>query len=286
MISIVVPVYNKQASIRETLNSILEQKGTDFEIVLVNDGSTDSSIDIIKSYPSDDRLTIINIENRGVSFARNVGILNSIGEYIAFIDADDIWHESYLYEMLNLINKYPKAGLYYAQSSICKEELGEYLFKGINTGPVENYYLIVDSLPILTSCTIVSRRCFNEVGMFNPQYSHGEDLDMWKRIVQSYEIVVNNRILTFYNSSKTIERASNKTPDIRNKFAYHIRLNKVSNRFERDFWFRHMYGTLSIYLRDGKFQYVLLFLIKHFRFAPKLVFYKFVQKRKIQLNQK
>ena len=110
-ISIVIPLYNKEKFIARTLESVLAQTFKNFEVLIVNDGSTDSSVEVAKKY-IDDRFRIINQKNSGVSAARNKGIKLARAKYIAFLDADDTWEPNFLSEIQRLIKKYPQAGLY------------------------------------------------------------------------------------------------------------------------------------------------------------------------------
>jgi glycosyltransferase involved in cell wall biosynthesis len=109
--TIIIPLYNKEAHIKATLDSVLAQTFENFEVIIVNDGSTDRSMDIISTF-KDKRIQIINKKNEGVSTARNLGIKNAKGDFIAFLDADDIWYPTHLEDLKNLIAHFPNCGLY------------------------------------------------------------------------------------------------------------------------------------------------------------------------------
>src|SRR5690606_12962360 len=93
--SIIVPLYNKEKYLKATLKSVLQQTFIDFEIIIVNDGSTDKSLEIAKSFKNE-RIKIYTQENQGVSAARNLGIEKSTSEYCCFLDADDVWKDNHL----------------------------------------------------------------------------------------------------------------------------------------------------------------------------------------------
>ena len=112
MISVVIPLYNKSHTIVNTLSTVINQIYTDFEIVIVDDGSTDNGVNTIVQHFSDPRIRIINQPNAGVSAARNRGVKESIYKYVAFLDADDEWHPDYLSIMAKTILQYPNAALY------------------------------------------------------------------------------------------------------------------------------------------------------------------------------
>lgn len=120
MFSVVISLYNKAHTIERTLQSVLKQTFTDFEIIIVNDGSTDNGVETIQKHASDLRIHIINQENQGVSVARNRGIKESKFDYIAFLDGDDEWHPDFLLKVKEAIEKYPNAG-FYGTSSIHRD---------------------------------------------------------------------------------------------------------------------------------------------------------------------
>ena len=111
MFSVVIPLFNKAQTINDTLQSVLKQSFKDFEVIIVNDGSTDNSLEVVKSY-YDSRIKIVSQKNNGVSAARNTGIRNSNFEHVAFLDGDDLWEPDFLFQMSRAINKYPEAGMY------------------------------------------------------------------------------------------------------------------------------------------------------------------------------
>ena len=106
--SVIIPLYNKENFIENTIKSVLNQSFTDFELIVVDDCSTDRSLNIVKEIINN-KIRIINHDlNSGLSSSRNTGITNSRGNYIAFLDADDLWKETFLEEILNLINEFPE----------------------------------------------------------------------------------------------------------------------------------------------------------------------------------
>lgn len=111
MFSVVIPLYNKELSIINTIQSVLDQTFQNFEIVVVNDGSTDRSVEMVEQF-NDPRIRIINKSNGGVSSARNRGIQEAKYELVAFLDADDFWEPEYLYEMIKLIKEFPQAAIW------------------------------------------------------------------------------------------------------------------------------------------------------------------------------
>ena len=182
--SIIIPLYNKERSIRTALESVLGQHYTNFEVIVVNDGSTDNSLKNAESIV-DPRIRLLNKPNGGVSSARNRGIKESTGDWIAFFDADDVLYPNALEEYKFLIEQFPEAKV--VSTSVDQTN------KKYNSRP--NRYLITDYDLAETICTAktgfavtnsdcicVRRDCFDHVGLFNENYTHGEDLDMWQRL--------------------------------------------------------------------------------------------------------
>ena len=181
MFSIVIPLYNKENSIQSTLKSILSQTYQKFEIVVVDDGSTDESAQKVLEI-SDERIRLIRKENGGVCSARNKGIIESKYDYIALLDADDTWDENYLNEQACMIKDFPNAkmwGVNYAE--ISNGELARYLPTGLSKnyrGYVEDYFYIKGRISDLfcSSSVVVKREVFDDVGFFDERIK-------WTRLI-------------------------------------------------------------------------------------------------------
>ena len=188
MISVVIPLYNKEASIAHTLECVLEQSYRDFEIVIVDDGSKDNSPAIVESF-SDTRIRLIRQENAGVSVARNKGIEEAKGEYVAFLDADDEWDIYHLENLSELIKKYPQCRAFATcyKFDIKGEDrpciLNKMPFDG-EYGVLKNYFEVASCShpPVCSSATCVEKKLLCEVGGFPVGIKSGEDLLTWARI--------------------------------------------------------------------------------------------------------
>jgi len=109
--SVIIPLYNKRSYIRRAVDSVLSQALTDFELIVVDDGSTDGSVEELNKLIHDSRLRLIKQCNQGVGAARNTGIHNALANWIAFIDADDMWLTNHLCELKELVDRFPESGL-------------------------------------------------------------------------------------------------------------------------------------------------------------------------------
>ena len=203
MISVVIPLYNKENSILATIQSVVNQTYTDFELLIVDDGSTDNGASIAASYP-DTRIRVIQKENGGVCSARNRGIQEAKGEYIALLDADDQWDMKYLEEQMRMVADYPNAamwGINFAELSDGKliRKLATGLPDGYR-GYVENYFQMQGRVSDLfcSSSVLIRKVIFDKVGMFDERIKYAEDSDMWFRIISNYPVAFYDRYMVFY----------------------------------------------------------------------------------------
>lgn len=225
MFTVIIPLYNKELSISKTINSVLDQSFHKFEIVVVNDGSTDRSLEVVGQF-DDPRIRIINKPNGGVSSARNVGLKEAKYKFVAFLDADDYWEQDYLFEMSKLIGDFPKAAIWGCNYDLYSD--GKYQHNNINLEPfyrneVFNYFEIAKTnLLFWSSAVILNKNKAVEIGGFDERISIGEDLDMWLRMILNFPPpIYYNNILTHYNLDAP-NRAMNHKHKYSNSFLFYI----------------------------------------------------------------
>ncbi len=199
MFSIVIPLYNKELSIPKTLQSVLNQTFVAFEVVIVNDGSTDKSVEKVEAF-NDPRIRLIHQVNAGVSAARNRGIEEAKYEWICFLDADDLWDKDYLQYLNETIStnkdiKVISSGftLFYSDKNKVPNIP--------NCEGIEDYFSVFLSnkrTVTHSSAICVNKDVFKNVGLFNNSLTHGEDIEMWERIAFKYDFYFINKTLTFY----------------------------------------------------------------------------------------
>ena len=195
LVSVIIPLFNKAAHIEETVRSVLVQSYRKFELIVVNDGSTDRGPEIARSF-KDPRVRVIDQENAGVSAARNRGISATRGELVAFLDGDDLWNPDFLAAVLRLNRQYPLAGLYATAYQIRRRHRGliDPQFKEIPSPPWEGimprYFrsAALGKPPVCASACCAPRHVLNEVGGFAAGRRMGEDLDLWARIALRYPV--------------------------------------------------------------------------------------------------
>lgn len=213
--SVVIPLYNKENHIIRAVKSVIDQSYEKFELIIVDDGSTDASLRRVETI-SDQRIKVIKQENGGVSAARNKGIDEAQYDYVAFLDADDEWKFNYLANIKQLIDQFPHAGAYatayeYRSGRTSVKPCYHYShFAPDWCGIVPDYHQCAINSPIISaSSVVVLKKVFTQVGKFPIGITRGEDLDMWSRIALNYDIVFKNTILSVYHLNAD-ERATQK----------------------------------------------------------------------------
>ncbi|MDO6440367.1 glycosyltransferase family A protein [Cyclobacterium sp. 1_MG-2023] len=217
MFSIIIPLYNKIGFISRALDSVVNQTYKEYEIIVVNDGSTDGSEKIVQNNFGD-KVKVINQKNQGVSTARNTGIAHAKYPYIAFLDADDIWHPDYLYSVNKTIeaNEYP--GILGTNFIRFKsfEELDLPNYPDVDAIPVKNYSIAeyfnktINHTLIFTSCIVMKKEFFDTNAGFDPPLKFGEDLDVWFRAILLYGKLVYVQKKLVYYSREDLSAATKK----------------------------------------------------------------------------
>lgn len=231
MISVVIPLYNKEKSISSTLQSVFEQTYTDYEVIVVDDGSTDNSLEVVRSFVQllnvHSLIRIIHKDNGGVCSARNRGIKEARGEYIALLDADDQWDKKYLEEQVKMIADFPEAamwGINFAEMNDGKlaRKLETKLPDGYR-GYVDHYFEMKGRISDLfcSSSVVIRREMFDKVGMFDERIKYAEDSDMWFRIIATHKVAFYDRYMVFYQWDAE-NRAMKRQRDLRYFLPYFV----------------------------------------------------------------
>ena len=206
--SVIIPLYNKAPYVAKAVQSVLSQTLDDYELVIVDDGSTDQSAKIAsKAIEGHDNCRMIRQENEGVSMARNNGVAISYGDYLCFLDADDWWNPCFLEEMAGLIAEFPDAGIYGTNYTIVNETKHKTRIAPIVVEPgfekgYINYcqvYAKTLAMPLTSISVAMPRHVFEATGGFPEGITLGEDFLLWIRIALKYKVVFLNKPLAFYN---------------------------------------------------------------------------------------
>lgn len=266
-VSIITAAYNHVKFIRQSVESAQGQTYRDFEHIVVDDGSSDGTADVLRSFG--DKITYIRQDNCGAHAAINRGIRMSSGEYIAILDSDDAWLPHKLERQMQTFKQHPEAGLVYAQAYIIDDE-GEFINNGEPGGkPFANPHRAFDELlrenciPILTA--VLRRTCIEQVGFFNESLKATSDWDMWIRIAAKWPVIFVPEALALYriheNSTwqalmKTgrvnkehlliLENAAAAFPERRENINAIFRHTAVRTGY--GLWYRHQYSKAIGYL--------------------------------------
>lgn len=201
--SVVIPLYNKEHYIEKTLQSVLRQTYTDYEVIVVDDGSSDHSLEVAQHVKSN-KIKIFSQENSGVSVARNTGIRHASGTYIAFLDADDEWRDNYLENIEALTNLYPESDIFVTAYAV---NMGNGTVKYSTrltpeTGCLDSYWTTLSKGYdfVWTSATTIRRQALLDAGSFKPGEKIGQDLDMWARVARNNpKVAYSSHICVDYN---------------------------------------------------------------------------------------
>lgn len=210
-ISVVIPLFNKGVDILDTIESAIDQTLPAEEILIIDDGSTDCGERLVTALILSDskyhNVRLVSQKNGGVSSARNLGVELSIGEYVAFLDADDIWERHFLEEISNLISDFPQAQAYATryQKVVAGERYVDPLIRDqsqLSEPKILNDYFAISAkgdLPFMTSSICIEKKLFDALGGFPLKEAMGEDQDLWAKIALNAEMVVSPKILAFYH---------------------------------------------------------------------------------------
>ncbi|MBF0445019.1 MAG: glycosyltransferase family 2 protein [Magnetococcales bacterium] len=207
VISVVIPLFNQEDLIANTIKSVISQSFSKWELIVVDDGSTDMGVDKVRAI-QDSRIKILHQTNQGVSAARNLGVKASVTDLIALLDADDFWKPGYLENMWQLTQKYPDCGVYGAKYIITYPEGGgkEALLNGIPQGLwhgiIDDYFALaaISDPPLHSSSIVVKKEAITAIGGFPLGVVRGEDLLTWAKLACRYQIAYSTNILSTYNS--------------------------------------------------------------------------------------
>ncbi|HMJ08789.1 MAG TPA: glycosyltransferase [Pyrinomonadaceae bacterium] len=188
-VSVIIPNYNYDKYISKAIDSVLAQTYTNIEIIVVDDGSIDNSLSVLEKYG--DQITVLKQQNQGVSPARNAGVAHSSGEYLAFLDADDIWLPEKLERQMERFLGSPEVGLVHCSMTFIDGD-GNPSGNATNgiEGRVAEKILLFEGVGIIGagSTGLVSRKAFDEVGGFDPMQTTAADWDFSYQVATKYEI--------------------------------------------------------------------------------------------------
>jgi glycosyltransferase involved in cell wall biosynthesis len=236
LISVIIPAYNVAPYVGETLAAVFAQTFTDFEVIVINDGSPDTEEFELAIQPYRERICYLKQENRGASGARNSGLRAARGELIAFLDADDLWSPNYLDEQINFMRDF-ECDLACADAMIfgVSADAGRtYMDSLMPDAPAEDRVtfleLVTADRSLITSGIVARRNLILEVGLFDEALRNAQDFDLWLRLAKhGARLAYQRRVLLHYRS-----RPNSLTGDAINS---HQRELRVFDKIERSYEF-------------------------------------------------
>lgn len=268
-ISIIIPLYNKEHCITDTINSVLKQSYSNFELVIIDDGSTDKSVEIVSSI-IDNRIKLITQLNSGASIARNNGARIASSKYLLFLDADDIILPNALNSIVNLAHKYPNKQVYTGNYITQRKRKSKIACMYLNECEIINPFKEIyhKRWNIRLGSFIVEKELFFEIGGFSTDIIIGEDTYFTNKLIEACNPVYTPLIMMIYK----IEHNSLSRKKIR--FEKHIEnfytlnsANKYQQLIEKRILFKHIFrGVLS---KEPEFS--LKLLKKHFVHIPSII---------------
>lgn len=237
--SIIIPLYNKENYIESTLKSVLNQSYENFEIIVVNDGSTDNSLQFVKNFENK-KIKIVNQQNKGVSTARNNGIKSAKGNYIALLDADDYWYPNHLQSFVDSILKFKNESIFCNNYEIetVKNNIKPasfYFQQNIdNIFVIKNYFKAsLQSSIAWTSSMCIKKEVFKSNFWFDEQIKSSQDTDLWIRLGLNYNFVFNKNISARH--LKFIENSLSKSKNLESRLQT---LEKYTKEEENHFYLK------------------------------------------------
>lgn len=271
--SVIIPLYNKQDTIKRAIDSVLAQNGYEFEIIVVDDGSIDLGVDIVEGY-DDSRVHCIRQTNHGVSTARNNGWRAAHYPLISFLDADDEWEDGFLNDISSLIDQYPQAAVwgtsYWVFNGKQRTPAAIALPVG-SIGILDDYFQVAaDGAPVLIPSGIcMHRMVLEKTGGFPEGIKNGEDLFLWARLVREYSIAYCNhpRVVYYQGAEHFLDVRKPPEPDLFGKYLLSL-LRQENTRGLRHYYSNWMKMRAFAYLCLGERRNGLKAVIIALRYRP------------------
>ncbi|WP_299487738.1 glycosyltransferase [Acaryochloris sp. IP29b_bin.137] len=230
-VSVIIPAYNAMPYLPQTVESVLQQTFNNFEVLIIDDASTDETVEWA-SQLEDRRVSLIqHDQNQGLATTRNMGINRAKGDYIAFLDADDVWEPTKLSKQIQVLNRDTHIGLIYTSAAIINEEgqtTGR-MFKAFKEGNVWEL-LIQGNFVDCPSSVMVRRECFDQVGLFDINFRCVEDWEMWIRIAKRYRFAaIHEPLVKFRMVSNSLSKNYHLM-----ETSFHQVINKVFQSVDTD----------------------------------------------------
>lgn len=258
LFSVVISLYNKEGYILDTLNSVFNQNYQNFEVIVINDGSTDNSLKKLNTI-CDKRLHCFTIKNSGVSVARNLGIKKSKGAFICLLDADDYWYPNHLDSFVKVIYEFPNAVVfcnnYEMQLSKNIKRISKYSYLPLSS----DYCIITDYFKsslinsiAWTSAVCISNSVFKTSNYwFDENIASGQDTDLWVRLGLHFPFVFNKEITAIHNKNISDSLSKSKNGKYRFIFTQKYRNEEKNNFYLKKFMDKNRFSVIVRFLHES-----------------------------------
>lgn len=263
MFSVVIPLYNKELSIQNTIKSVLQQSFQEFEIVVVNDGSTDASVARVEEI-DDSRIRVVHQKNQGVSAARNKGVAEAKFSWIAFLDGDDLWETNHLQEVNEMIQLYPQEKVFATSFEYSDNRPMFRHPRDSKIVKVDDYFkdALKESM-MWTSVVVVAKEAFNQAGKFDIQLNRGEDLDLWARLARFNSLVKSSAITGVYRVEA--ENRSTASFDIKKSRVFSYSFYQARSDSEKQYYREQITKTLRSFLVSKDIRLFIKLYARHWK---------------------
>ena len=232
-ISVIIPLYNKASEVERTLRSVLAQKTQPMEIIIVDDGSTDRSLEVVRGVESP-LIKLFTQTNQGVSAARNRAIAEAQGEWVALLDADDRWCEDYLSEQISMIERYPDCGAYATAFKVDDGVREVVADTPQSEGEVDFFEESMHRYVMIPSATLLRRELVLELGGFPVGMRMGEDQYLWTKVARRGKVAFSPKPLVIYSRAAENRSATIFRPEVSNfslEDLYEESASDISNEY-------------------------------------------------------
>lgn len=268
MITVIIPLFNKAPYVRKSVLSVLNQSMPNFELLLVDNGSTDNWQEELANI-SDKRLRILFEPKKGVSHARNYGINEATFDWICFLDADDFWETDNLKELLTMLHASPEAGILSNSYQISDAQNNSRIRKILGVETHGNYLRVVNffisynkaDLPVNSNSVCISKKVLQEMGGFDTTILYGEDVLLWVSVFMQYPIYINSFVGSTYQLGAT--NRSNVPAHLLDELPVIAQLERVYNRYKTNkildpdfhaFIAKHLFVNVMAHIKSGNRQ--------------------------------
>jgi len=275
-ISVIIPVYNNEPYVAKAIESVLAQSYTDYEIIVLNDGSTDNSEREILKYHS--QLIYIKQRNKGRGAARNAALKVARGEYIAFLDSDDFWTKDKLAVQADYLDKHPDVGIVYTDVSCIDAQDNLVFFNRLGNQLAYSGFIfpqMLKSIFVMTSGVMMRASCFEKVGYFDPKILRGQDYDLWLRLAIFYKFAFINGEYVLYRGIRNWKKPEVRIASFKGRIrAYQKLLKQYPDRTKklgRDFYLNmiRIYQELGLaHIQLDEYQQASVYCQKALKLLP------------------